>query len=65
MVQTILRAEQVIKACGLPRSTLYRKIAEGNFPRPVQLSTRAVGWLESDIADWQKARIAARDGEAA
>lgn len=65
MVQTILRAEQVIKSCGLPRSTLYRKIANGEFPKPIQLSERAVGWLESDIAEWQKARIAQRDGVAA
>ncbi|RWO63086.1 AlpA family phage regulatory protein [Mesorhizobium sp.] len=65
MVQTILRRDEVERATGLPRSTIYAKIAAGNFPKPIQLSARAVGWLESDIAAWQKTRIDARDGVAA
>lgn len=65
MVQTILRRDEVERATGLPRSTIYAKIAAGNFPKPIQLSARAVGWLESDIIAWQKARIDARDGVAA
>ncbi len=65
MVQTILRREEVERATGLPRSTIYAKMAAGDFPKPIQLSPRAVGWLENDIADWQKARIAARDEVAA
>ncbi|MER9331878.1 AlpA family phage regulatory protein [Mesorhizobium sp. M0488] len=65
MVQTILRRDEVERATGLPRSTIYAKISAGQFPRPIQLSARAVGWLESDIAAWQKSRIDARDGVAA
>ncbi|TPM33889.1 AlpA family phage regulatory protein [Mesorhizobium sp. B2-2-2] len=65
MVQTILRRDEVERATGLPRSTIYAKIASGDFPKPIQLSARAVGWLESDIAAWQKTRIEARDGVAA
>ena len=65
MVQNILRRHDVERVTGLPRSTIYDKVAKGTFPKPVQLSERAVGWLENEIADWQKARIAARDGGAA
>ncbi|TPN57596.1 AlpA family phage regulatory protein [Mesorhizobium sp. B1-1-9] len=65
MVQNILRRDEVERATGLPRSTIYAKISAGQFPKPIQLSARAVGWLESDIADWQKARIDARDKVAA
>lgn len=65
MVQTILRRDEVERATGLPRSTIYAKIAAGDFPKPIQLSARAVGWLESDIAAWQKSRIDARNGVAA
>jgi len=32
-------------------------MAEGNFPKPVQLGKRAVGWRESDIAAWLQSRV--------
>lgn len=64
-MQTILRRNDVERATGLPRSTLYAKIASGDFPKPIRLGVRAVGWLEQDISAWQKARIAARDEVAA
>ncbi len=65
MVQQIIRRSELEKVTGLPRSTIYSKIAKGEFPKPIKLSERAVGWLEQDIADWQKARIDARDQVAA
>ena len=40
------------------RSTLYSKIARGEFPAPIDLGARAVAWLESDIDEWIAARIA-------
>ena len=60
MVQTILRRHDVEHLTGLPRSTIYDKIAKGEFPQPIKLSMKSVGWLESEIAAWQQARIAAR-----
>lgn len=59
MVQNILRREDVERATGLPRSSLYAKIAAGEFPKPIKLGQRASGWLEEDVAKWQRARIAA------
>jgi len=53
--QTILRRDAVERMTGLPRSTLYAKIAAGEFPRPIKLGARSVGWFERDIAAWQKA----------
>ncbi len=53
----ILRRQQVQARTGLTRSTIYQKIAEGVFPKPVKLSSRAVGWLESDIQGWLQARV--------
>ncbi|MER9005920.1 AlpA family transcriptional regulator [Mesorhizobium sp. M0862] len=61
MVQTILRRDEVERATGLPRSSIYDKIAKGEFPKPVPLSARSVGWLESEILKWQEDRIAQRD----
>ena len=60
-VQTILRRPEVERLTGLRRSSLYALIAAGKFPRPIPLSEKSVGWLESEIAEWQKVRIAARD----
>ncbi len=53
----ILRRKQVEKRVGLSRSTIYAKIANGEFPAPIALGARAVGWLESDINAWIKSRI--------
>lgn len=48
----ILRLPAVKARTGLSRATIYRKIQSDDFPRPHQLSRRAVGWLESDIEAW-------------
>ena len=49
---------------GLSRSTVYRRLAEGAFPNPVQLGARAVGWVESEVDEWIRQRIVASRGEA-
>ncbi|MGH6864889.1 MAG: helix-turn-helix transcriptional regulator [Methyloceanibacter sp.] len=59
-VQKFLRRREVVSITGLPTSTLYEKIARGEFPRPVQISARRVAWLESEVAAWQKSIIAKR-----
>lgn len=57
MTHTILRLPAVRSTIGLSRSTIYLRMAEGTFPRPVSLGTRAVGWLRSDIEEWLWQRI--------
>jgi prophage regulatory protein len=64
-MNAILRRKDVERITGLPRSTLYHKIDKGEFPKPIPLSARAVGWLESEINAWIKTRIQKRDQEAA
>lgn len=48
----LLRRPQVEEMTGLSRSSIYAKIAEGTFPRPVQIGARAVAWRSSDIQAW-------------
>jgi prophage regulatory protein len=48
----ILRIKAVLARTGLSRSTLYRKIRDGTFPRQVHISTRCAGWRESAISAW-------------
>ncbi|WP_271410519.1 helix-turn-helix transcriptional regulator [Pseudomonas sp. Q1-7] len=57
----IIRLKEVIDSTGLARSTVYKYIAEGTFPKPVSLGDRCVGWVEREVHDWILARIAERD----
>lgn len=52
MMETILRLPAVKARTGLCRTTLYAKISRGEFPPPVALGPRAVGWRASDIDAW-------------
>ncbi len=58
---SILRRKQVEKRTGLSRSTIYLRIQEGTFPRPIKLGARAVGWLENEIEAWLAARLEIRN----
>lgn len=60
MTETFLRRADVERVTGLSRSTLYAKMERGEFPHPVKIGGRAVGWLESEIQDWQQKIIAQR-----
>lgn len=50
----ILRLNAVLDRTGLSRSTLYRKVQTGTFPKQVRIATRCTGWRESAIADWMR-----------
>lgn len=65
MVNRILRLPDVRKATGLSRSTIYLRIKQGEFPEPIKLSERSIGWVASEIEDWVERRIAQSRGEAA
>ena len=56
----ILRRKQVQALTGLSRSTLYLRIAQGVFPRPVSLGARAVGWPADEVAVLNAARISGK-----
>ena len=57
MANAILRLPAVKARTGLSRSTIYLRISEGSFPKPVSLGSRAVGWIESEIDDWLNQKI--------
>ena len=52
----VLRLTKVMEITGLGRSTIYAKVAKGQFPSSIKLGDRAVGWLENDIETWIKKR---------
>jgi prophage regulatory protein len=63
VTQIFLRRPQVEARTGLKRSTIYQRIRDGTFPKPVRIGPRAVAWLETDVSQWQAAQVAASRGE--
>ena len=53
-----LRLPEVMARTGLSRSTIYVRLEQGCFPRPVSLGSRAVGWVEAEVNEWMRERIA-------
>ena len=60
MVHTILRLSSVKARCGYSRSTIYLRISQGLWPRPVSLGPRAVGWPAGEVEAINAARIAGK-----
>ncbi|WP_105901866.1 AlpA family transcriptional regulator [Vibrio gangliei] len=48
----LIRLKEVINLTALSRSSIYKKMNEGTFPKTVSLGDRAVAWVESDINEW-------------
>jgi prophage regulatory protein len=60
MTHTILRLKAILACTGLSRSTIYLRIAQGVYTKPVSLGGRAVGWPASEVAALNAARIAGK-----
>lgn len=57
MSQEIIRRKQLETRIGLACSTIYAMMARGDFPRPIKIGRRAVGWRSEDVERWLKSRI--------
>jgi len=60
----LLRLPQVRQRCGLSRSSIYLLVSRGLFPEPVPVGARSIAWVESEVEDWLRSRIAERDHSA-
>lgn len=49
----LLRLSDVSGLIGLSRSTIYMKVARGDFPAAIRVGARARRWRLADIAAWQ------------
>lgn len=52
----IERRPQVELRTGLSRSAIYAAMAKGEFPKPVRLTAKAVGWRSTDVDAWIESR---------
>jgi prophage regulatory protein len=56
----LIRLKEVMRLTALSRSTIYSRMNEGQFPKPVSLGERAVAWVECEIEDWIEGLIQRR-----
>lgn len=55
----LVRRSDVQKMVCLSRTTLYRLMGEGKFPRPIKIGDKAIAWRQADIEAWIASREAA------
>lgn len=53
----LIRIKEVMQMTSLSRSSIYVKRNSGDFPSPIQLSSRTVAWVRSDVERWIADRI--------
>jgi predicted DNA-binding transcriptional regulator AlpA len=54
MRDRLVRLPEVLDVCAFSRSTLYNKLAKGQFPQQVRLGANIVAWYESDVLAWMQ-----------
>ena len=52
----LIRLPEVLRLCGISRSALYEMISRNEFPRPVRIGARSVGWRQGDVQEWLESR---------
>ncbi len=57
MASKLIRQPDVTARTGIPRSTLYLRIRQGTFPKPISLGERSVAWIETEINEWVDRQI--------
>ena len=48
----ILKLPEVLVLTKISRTSLYRFIQSGDFPRPIKLGPRARAWKKREILNW-------------
>lgn len=51
----MLGMSQVLSLVPFSRSTLYREMEEGRFPKAREIAPRRIAWYEGDVVEWQVA----------
>ena len=57
MTIKILRIDQVTEQTGLSRSSIYKQIRLGLFPKAIKLTARLSGWEEAAVQGWIEDRV--------
>jgi prophage regulatory protein len=54
----LIALAEVIDRTSLSRTSLWRKVKNGEFPPPVRISAGRKAWLEDSVNAWIDARVA-------
>ena len=57
---SMLNIKQVCTKCGLSRSTIYRLMNAGDFPKAVKLTAKRIAFRVEDIEHWLATRVSIR-----
>lgn len=57
----LLKIRQVMAVTCLARSTVYKYCSEHSFPKPIQIGSRSVAWVASEVQEWINQRVKVRD----
>lgn len=57
---TIVSINDVCRMTSLSRTSINKFRGSGQFPTPVQLGEKRIGFVRSEVQSWIDARIAAR-----
>ena len=52
----VLNVKGVVGMTGLSKATIWKKEKSGAFPKQINLTSRRVGWIESEIVGWLEDR---------
>ena len=53
----IIKLPKVMEMTTFCRTTIYRLIKQGEFPKQIKLAERSSGWLESEVVSYLEAKI--------
>ena len=56
-ILNFLSMKEVLSITGKSRSTIYRWIANGSFPSPVNIGVGSIAWPVEVIAEWREQQI--------
>ena len=57
MSEQIYRLNRIREITGLSRSWIYLAMKKGEFPEPIKLGKRAIGWPSNVIKEWIKEKL--------
>jgi prophage regulatory protein len=67
----LIRFPEVMSRTGYGRTSIYRKMEDGSFPKslklggppidPNEFDSRAIAWIEDEVDQWIESRIENRD----